>query len=136
MTENKQVTELVDKFGRRVDYIRLSVTDRCDFRCVYCMTEDMTFLPRDQILSLEELYRVAKAFTELCGCKGITEVKDKAQKGTLEVLQHRLNVRGVLRHETIDDQALPVVQIHRLLWRKPEILQLFFDVYAAHSWPF
>jgi len=65
MTENKQVTELVDKFGRRVDYIRLSVTDRCDFRCVYCMTEDMTFLPRDQILSLEELYRVAKAFTEL-----------------------------------------------------------------------
>ena len=57
--------ELVDKFGRRIDYIRLSVTDRCDFRCVYCMTEDMTFLPRSQILSLEELYLVAKAFTEL-----------------------------------------------------------------------
>ena len=64
MTENKQVTELVDKFGRRVDYIRLSVTDRCDFRCVYCMTEDMTFLPRDQILSLEELQLVAKVFSE------------------------------------------------------------------------
>ncbi len=58
-------TELIDTFGRRVDYIRLSVTDRCDFRCVYCMTEDMTFLPRDQVLSLEELYLVAKAFTEL-----------------------------------------------------------------------
>ena len=55
MPDNSQVTELIDKFGRRVDYIRLSVTDRCDFRCVYCMTEDMTFLPRDQILSLEEL---------------------------------------------------------------------------------
>ena len=65
MPDNSQVTELIDKFGRRVDYIRLSVTDRCDFRCVYCMTEDMTFLPRDQILSLEELYRVAKVFTEL-----------------------------------------------------------------------
>ena len=65
MADNSQVTELIDKFGRRVDYIRLSVTDRCDFRCVYCMTEDMTFLPRDQILSLEELYRVAKVFTEL-----------------------------------------------------------------------
>jgi GTP 3',8-cyclase len=65
MSKSKQVTELVDKFGRRVDYIRLSVTDRCDFRCVYCMTEDMTFLPRNQILSLEELYSVAKAFTEL-----------------------------------------------------------------------
>lgn len=58
-------SELIDKFGRRIDYIRLSVTDRCDFRCVYCMTEDMTFLPRKQILSLEELYLVAKAFTEL-----------------------------------------------------------------------
>jgi len=56
---------LVDKFGRRVDYIRLSVTDRCDFRCVYCMTEDMTFLPRTQILSLEEIYQVARAFTDL-----------------------------------------------------------------------
>lgn len=56
---------LIDDFGRRVDYIRLSVTDRCDFRCVYCMTEDMTFLPRDQVLSLEELYLVAQAFTEL-----------------------------------------------------------------------
>ena len=56
---------LVDKFGRRVDYIRLSVTDRCDFRCVYCMTEEMTFLPRAQVLSLEELYMVGKAFVDL-----------------------------------------------------------------------
>lgn len=56
---------LIDRFNRRIDYIRLSVTDRCDFRCVYCMTEDMTFLPRKQILSLEELYDVARAFTEL-----------------------------------------------------------------------
>ena len=63
MAQNEN--SLVDKFGRRVDYIRLSVTDRCDFRCVYCMTEDMTFLPRAQILSLEEIYQVARAFTEL-----------------------------------------------------------------------
>ena len=56
---------LVDKFGRTVDYVRLSVTDRCDFRCVYCMTENMTFLPRKQILSLEEIYQIALAFTEL-----------------------------------------------------------------------
>lgn len=56
---------LVDKFGRTVDYVRLSVTDRCDFRCVYCMTEDMTFLPRQEILSLEEIYQVARSFTEL-----------------------------------------------------------------------
>ena len=61
----RKENSLVDKFGRRVDYIRLSVTDRCDFRCVYCMTEDMTFLPRTQILSLEEIYQVARAFTDL-----------------------------------------------------------------------
>ncbi|MCB1670552.1 MAG: GTP 3',8-cyclase MoaA [Gammaproteobacteria bacterium] len=57
--------QLIDKFGRRIDYIRLSVTDRCDFRCVYCMTEDMKFLPRSQVLSLEELEQVARAFVEL-----------------------------------------------------------------------
>ena len=56
---------LIDPHGRTVNYLRVSVTDRCDFRCVYCMTEDMKFLPRSQILSLEELYLVAKAFIEL-----------------------------------------------------------------------
>jgi len=57
--------ELIDDFGRRVNYVRISVTDRCDFRCVYCMSEEMTFLPRDQVLTLEELALVARAFTEL-----------------------------------------------------------------------
>lgn len=56
------MSSLQDGFGRRIDYLRLSVTDRCDFRCVYCMAEDMTFLPRQQILSLEELYRLARLF--------------------------------------------------------------------------
>lgn len=57
--------KLIDRFGRTVDYVRLSVTDRCDFRCVYCMTEDMEFLPRRQVLTLEEIYRLARAFTQL-----------------------------------------------------------------------
>lgn len=57
--------QLIDKFGRHIDYVRLSVTDRCDFRCVYCMSEKMTFLPREQVLSLEEIYRVAEAFVKL-----------------------------------------------------------------------
>lgn len=56
---------LIDRFGRRVDYVRLSVTDRCDFRCVYCMTEQMEFLPRKEVLSLEEIYQLGKAFVEL-----------------------------------------------------------------------
>ena len=57
--------QLIDDFGRRVDYVRISVTDRCDFRCVYCMAEEMEFLPRASIMSLEEIELVAKAFVEL-----------------------------------------------------------------------
>ncbi|HLD10436.1 MAG TPA: GTP 3',8-cyclase MoaA [Methylophilaceae bacterium] len=56
---------LTDQFGRKVDYIRLSITDRCDFRCVYCMSEDMTFLPRNEVLSLEECVRLVKVFVSL-----------------------------------------------------------------------
>jgi len=53
---------LVDPFGRTISYLRISVTDRCDFRCVYCMPEAMTFLPKSEVLSLEEIERVASAF--------------------------------------------------------------------------
>jgi len=53
---------MLDPFGRKITYLRVSVTDRCDFRCVYCMAEDMTFLPKAEILSLEELDRVCSAF--------------------------------------------------------------------------
>jgi len=54
-----------DLFGRKITYLRLSVTDRCDFRCTYCMAEKMDFLPRSEILSLEECLRVAKTFVSL-----------------------------------------------------------------------
>src|SRR5215469_11984794 len=53
---------LVDPFGRAISYLRVSVTDRCDFRCVYCMAENMSFLPKAEVLSLEELDRVCSAF--------------------------------------------------------------------------
>jgi GTP 3',8-cyclase len=53
---------LIDGFGRRIDYLRVSVTDRCDFRCVYCMSEQMTFLPKADVLSFEEIDRLASAF--------------------------------------------------------------------------
>jgi cyclic pyranopterin phosphate synthase len=55
---------LVDPFGRAISYVRVSVTDRCDFRCVYCMAEDMTFLPKKDVLSLEELDRLCSAFVD------------------------------------------------------------------------
>ena len=56
---------MIDPFGRSISYLRVSVTDRCDFRCVYCMAEDMTFLPKADVLSLEELERLCSAFVRL-----------------------------------------------------------------------
>ncbi|HEV2566870.1 MAG TPA: radical SAM protein, partial [Microvirga sp.] len=53
---------LLDPFGRAITYLRVSVTDRCDFRCVYCMSEDMAFLPKRDLLTLEELDRICSAF--------------------------------------------------------------------------
>ena len=53
---------LIDPFGRHIEYLRVSVTDRCDFRCLYCMAEDMEFLPKREVLSLEELRRLSRAF--------------------------------------------------------------------------
>src|SRR5213076_2886469 len=53
---------LIDPFQRAITYLRVSVTDRCDFRCVYCMSENMTFLPKADVLSLEELDRLCSAF--------------------------------------------------------------------------
>ena len=62
---SEQQSQLIDRFGRRISYVRLSVTDRCDLRCVYCMAEDMTFLPRAQVLTLEEIARLGRCFSEL-----------------------------------------------------------------------
>lgn len=56
---------MIDPFGRKISYLRVSVTDRCDLRCVYCMSEDMTFLPKAEVLSLEELDRLCGAFIKL-----------------------------------------------------------------------
>jgi cyclic pyranopterin phosphate synthase len=62
---------VVDPFGRAITYLRVSVTDRCDFRCVYCMSEDMTFLPKRDLLTLEELDRVCTVFAE----KGVRKLR-------------------------------------------------------------
>jgi cyclic pyranopterin phosphate synthase len=62
---------MIDPFGRHISYLRVSVTDRCDFRCVYCMAEDMTFLPKSDLLTLEELDRLCTAFID----KGVTKLR-------------------------------------------------------------
>ncbi|MHA6692168.1 GTP 3',8-cyclase MoaA [Devosia sp. A449] len=62
---------LVDRYGRHISYLRISVTDRCDFRCVYCMAEDMTFLPKKDVLSFEEVEAIAGAFI----ARGVTKLR-------------------------------------------------------------
>lgn len=81
------VPRLIDRFGRTVNYVRISITDRCDFRCLYCMAEEMTFLPRAQILSLEEIQELARAFTELgVGKIRITGGEPLVRKGALGLI--------------------------------------------------
>ena len=65
------MSQMIDPFGRHVSYLRVSVTDRCDFRCHYCMSEDMTFLPKSEVLSLEELERLCSAFVR----KGVRKIR-------------------------------------------------------------
>ena len=93
------MTQLVDPFARAITYLRVSVTDRCDFRCVYCMSEDMTFLPKAEILSLEELERLCGAFVRL----GVRKLR--LTGGEPLVRRNIMNLfRGLSRH--LDSGAL------------------------------
>ncbi len=65
MEATSTTDQLIDRFGRSISYVRLSVTDRCDLRCVYCMPEKMTFVPRSQLLTLEEMENIARTFVRL-----------------------------------------------------------------------
>ncbi|MET0272003.1 MAG: GTP 3',8-cyclase MoaA [Phenylobacterium sp.] len=86
-------TALKDSFGRTVTYLRLSVTDRCDLRCVYCMAEHMTFLPKVEVLTLEELDRIATAFVGLGTRKlRITGGEPLVRKGVMGLIE------GLSRH--------------------------------------
>jgi cyclic pyranopterin phosphate synthase len=95
---------LIDGFGRAVTYLRLSVTDRCDLRCVYCMAEHMTFLPKVEVLTLEELDRIASAFVALGVDKlrltGGEPLVRKGMMGLVERLGRHLE-SGALRELTL-----------------------------------
>ena len=79
---------MTDPFGRRINYLRVSVTDRCDLRCFYCMSEDMTFLPKADLLTLEELDRLCSAFV----AKGVTKLRLTGGEPLV-----RRNVMGLVR---------------------------------------
>jgi cyclic pyranopterin phosphate synthase len=79
---------MIDPFGRTVIYVRVSVTDRCNFRCVYCMSEDMTFLPKQNVLSLEELDRLCSAFVGLGARKiRLTGGEPLARRGVMTLFR-------------------------------------------------
>jgi cyclic pyranopterin phosphate synthase len=71
LAETDKTPPMIDPFGRMVSYLRVSVTDRCDFRCTYCMAEKMTFLPKKDLLTLEELDRLCSAFID----KGVRKIR-------------------------------------------------------------
>ncbi len=97
MTDNR----LVDRFGRSINYLRISVTDRCDLRCVYCMSEHMTFLPREQLLTLEEIDRIAATFIELGVDRiRITGGEPLVRRNVLELF------RDLGRHQGLRDLTL------------------------------
>ncbi len=82
------MTQLIDRFNRRITYLRISITDRCDLRCLYCMAEEMRFLPRAQVLTLEEIYTIASAFVELGVEKiRITGGEPLVRRGALDLIE-------------------------------------------------
>ena len=95
---------LADPFGRTVDYLRVSVTDRCDLRCVYCMPEKMTFLPKREVLTIEELDRLCSAFMGLGTTKlRLTGGEPLVRKGFMELVERlsRHLRSGALRELTL-----------------------------------
>lgn len=147
---------LLDRFGRAVTYLRLSVTDRCDFRCHYCMAEQMTFLPRTQVLSLEELLQVGAAFValgvnkirltggeplvrnnlvwlvaELARLPGLTSLALTTNASQLEKLAQPLKAAG-LSHVNISLDSLDPGRF-KALTRTGELAQVLRGIEAAQA---
>ncbi len=114
-----QIPSLIDPFNRTVDYLRVSVTDRCDFRCYYCMSENMTFLPKKELLSLEELDRMCSAFVDL-GVKKlrITGGEPLVRKGIMTFFDKmsRHLASGALRELTLTTNGSQLGKFSQPLW--------------------
>lgn len=106
---------LTDQFHRKINYLRLSITDRCDFRCVYCMSEDMQFLPRDEVLSLEESARIIEIFASL----GVTKVRitggEPLVRKNISWFFHKISNIKSLKEIVITTNASQLAQHARML---------------------
>lgn len=146
-------TRLIDRFGRLVNYVRLSVTDRCDFRCVYCMSEDMTFLPRQQVLTLEEIAHLARTFhglgvdkirltggeplvrrdllelVEVIGALGLDDFAMTTNGGRLAQFAQPL-ARAGLKRVNISLDSLDAARFHRIT-RTGQLSQVIDGIDAA-----
>ena len=95
---------LTDNFKRKIDYLRISVTDRCDLRCTYCMAEDVTFLPRQEVLSIEEIIKLTDIFNEL-GVKKfrLTGGEPLVRKNVVSIIEHlhNLKIQGKISEHTL-----------------------------------
>ena len=115
-------TPLIDPFQRMISYLRVSVTDRCDFRCVYCMSENMTFLPKKELLTLEELDRMCSTFIVRMGVEKlrITGGEPLVRKGIMTFFQ------SMTRH--LDSGALKELT---LTTNGSQLERFAGDLYAA-----
>ena len=111
---------VIDPFGRGISYVRVSVTDRCDFRCVYCMAEDMTFLPKAELLTLEELDRLCTAFVGLGVRKlRLTGGEPLVRRNVMWLIEQlgRHLATGALDELTLTTNGSQLGAIRRATWR-------------------
>ncbi len=95
---------LVDNFKRKIEYLRVSVTDRCDLRCTYCMVEDMKFLPKQEVLSIEELIKLIEIFNNLGVVKyRLTGGEPLVRKGIVDIIEYlnTLKIKGSIKEHTL-----------------------------------
>ncbi len=112
--------DMIDPFGRTITYLRVSVTDRCDFRCTYCMAEDMAFLPKKDLLSLEELDRLCTVFIE----KGVRKLRltggePLVRKNIMHLVRQlsRHLESGALEELTLTTNGSQLAQVRRRVGR-------------------
>ncbi len=114
-TQQNPAPKLIDRYGRQVTYVRLSVTDRCDLRCVYCMSENMQFVPRSQLLTLEEMSRLGKAFVNL----GVNKIRitggEPLTRSNIMQLFESLGSLDQLQHLTLTTNGTQLPRFARQL---------------------